>query len=189
MKHVGVLSIGWVIALATLTWAKEPVVSGPKVGSEPGMYPVVLSTGVNRGQTKCLFCETGDRPAVVVFARTPHDALGKLAGKLDKALAEHKAIQLRSWIAFIGKDQESLDPQLVHWSRQHALRSLPVGTYVDPVEVGPENYQLAREADVTVVMLVKQTVVATFAFRAGELTDEAANRVMQAMLLLIKKKP
>jgi hypothetical protein len=178
-----------VLALATLAWAKDPIVSGPKVGSQPGMYPVLLSTGANRGQSKCLFCETGDRPAVVVFARSPNEALGKLATNLDKAIAEHKAAGLRSWVAFISKDQEAIDPQLVRWSKQHGLRSILVGTYVDPDEGGPENYQLAREADVTVVLLVKQTVLATFAFRAGQLTDDASQRVLQAVPRLLDKKP
>jgi hypothetical protein len=153
------------------------------------MYPVLLSTGAERGKSKCMFCDTGDRPAVVVFARNPGDNLGKLAAKLDKALAEHKAAELRCWVAFISKEQETLDPQLVRWSKQHGLKSLPVGTYVDPNEGGPESYLLAREADVTVVMLVKQKVVATFAFRAGELTDEAASPVLQALPKLVDKKP
>jgi hypothetical protein len=68
------------------------------------------------------------------------------------------------------------------------LKSLPVGTYVDQNEGGPENYLLAREADVTVVMLVKQKVVATFAFRDRELTDEAVTQVLQAVPGLVEKK-
>jgi hypothetical protein len=178
-----------VLAIGTLVSAKEPLVSGPKVGSQPGMYPVLLSTGANRGQVKCLFCETGDRPAVVVFARNPGGAMGKLAAQLDKALAEHKAAQLRSWVVFISKDPEALDPRLVRWSQEHGLKAIPVGTYVDPDESGPENYQLAREAEATVVLLAKQTVAATFAFRAGELTDDALKQVLQAVPRLLSKKP
>ena len=183
------LSVVAVLAVASLIRAEDPLVSGPKVGSEPGMYPVVFSTGADRGRSKCMFCEAGDRPVVVVFARKPGDMLGKLVAKLDSALAEHKAAQLRSWVAFISKDQETLDPQLVRWSKQHALKSLPVGTYVDQNEGGPENYLLAREADVTVVMLVKQEVVVTFAFRGRELTDEAVTQVLQAVPRLVEKKP
>jgi hypothetical protein len=96
MNRKSWLSLVSVLAVASLIWAEDPLVSGPKVGSEPGMYPVVLSTGADRGRSKCLFCETGDRPVVVVFARKPGDMLGKLAAKLDRALAEHKAAQLRS---------------------------------------------------------------------------------------------
>jgi hypothetical protein len=110
MKLKSWLSVVSVLAVASLVWAEEPLVSGPKIGSEPGMYPVVLSTGADRGRSKCMFCETGNRPAVVVFARKPDDMLGKLVAKLDSALAEHKAAQLRSWVAFISKDQETLDP-------------------------------------------------------------------------------
>jgi hypothetical protein len=178
-----------VLAIGPFARAAEPLASGPEVGSEPGMYPVVLSTGPDRGKPTCLFCAAGSRPAVAVFVRTPNDLSGKLAAKLDKALADHKAAQLRSWIVFISKDPDALDAQLVRWSRQLNLRSLPVGIYVDPNEEGPENYRLARWADVTVVMLVKQKVTATFAFREDELTDEAVQRVSQAVGELFDDKP
>ena len=59
------------MAVASLVWAEDPLVLGPKVGSTPGMYPVVLSTGADRGRSKCMFCDTGDRPAVVVFRAVP----------------------------------------------------------------------------------------------------------------------
>ena len=41
----------------------------------------------------------------------------------------------------------------------------------------------------TVVMLVKQKVVVTFAFRGRELTDEAVTQVLQAVSRLVEKKP
>jgi hypothetical protein len=175
------------LALASLTGAKEPLVSGPKNGARPGPYTFWVSTGVHRGQETCFICETEDRPAVVVFARTPSDALGKLAGKLDKALAEHKAADLRSWITFIGKDHETFDRPLLDWSKQHGLKSLSIGSFKE--NDGPPTYQVAREADVTVVLFVKKKVQATFGFRENELTDEAVRRVLDEVSRLAEKKP
>lgn len=174
------------LATASITRAASPLMSGPKVGSEPGMYPVVLSTGPDRGKPTCLFCAAGARPIVAVFARTPDEGLARLAARLDKALAAHKAAQLRSWIAFVSKDPDALDSQLVRWSQQHHLRALPVGIYVDPTEGGPENYRLAREANVTVVMSSRQKVTAVFAFVQGELTDAAVEQVLNRVPELIK---
>ena len=189
MVRAKVFGLYVVLAVVSATQAASPLISGPKIGSEPGMYPVVLSTGPDRGKPTCLFCAAGSRPIVAVFARTPDQRLAHLAARLDKALTTHKAAQLRSWIAFVSKDPDSLDPQLVRWSQLHNLRSLPVGIYVDPTEGGPENYRLARDADVTVVMLVRQQVAATFAFGPNELTDAAVEQVLQAVPGLLEKKP
>lgn len=183
------LAMAFTLTVASFAQAADPLASGPKIGSEPGMYPVVLSTGPDRGKPTCLFCAAGNRPIVAVFARTPDEGLARLAARLDKALAQHKAAQLRSWIAFVSKEPDSLDPQLVRWSQQHNLRSLPVGVYADPTEGGPENYRLAREAEVTVVMLARQQVTATFAFGPSELTDAAVERVLQAVPELVGKTP
>jgi hypothetical protein len=165
----------------------DPCVSGLQPGMRPGPYSFVVSTGNNRGQSQCFICETEDRPAVVIFARTPSEPLGKLAGQVDRAVAEHKAAELRSWITFLSEDQPALDPQLVRWSQKHALRLVPVGTFEDVV--GPPSYRLAREADVTVLLFVKRRVVANFAFRAGELTESSITQVIGAIPRIVEKNP
>lgn len=175
-----------VLALGSVVWAQAPVESGPKLGTRPGPYTFCVATGARRGQETCFICDTADRPAVIVFARNAGDALGKLAGKLDKALAAHKAAELRSWITFIGKDEQTFDRPLLDWSKQHGLKSLPIGTFKE--EDGPPTYRVARDADVTVVLFVRQKVEATFGFRDRELTEEAVGRVLEAVALLAAKK-
>ena len=173
-----------VLAFGCVTSAGEPIASGPKEGSRPGPYIFWVSTGPNRGQETCFICETAKKPAVVIFARTASDSLGKLAGKIDRALAQHK--DLRAWITFIGKDHDTFDGQLVEWSRKHGLKSLPIGTFKE--EDGPPTYRVAKGADVTVVLFVNMKVQATFGFRSTELTDEAVGRVLDAVPRLFEKK-
>src|SRR5438067_64804 len=81
--------------------ANDPCVSGLTPGMRPGPYSFVVSTGANRGQSQCFICETADRPAVVVFARSISDPLGKLVNQLDKSVGEHKASELRAWVTFL----------------------------------------------------------------------------------------
>jgi hypothetical protein len=164
----------------------DPCVSGLNPGMRPGPYSFILSTGVNRGQAQCFICETADRPAVVVFARGLSEPLGKLVGQLDKALAEHKAADLRAWVTFLSSDQAKLDPELVRWTQKHGLKSLPVGTFED--QTGPPSYRLAADADVTVLFFVKRKVVANFAFRAGELNDDARAEVMKSLPKILPDK-
>jgi len=179
-------SVALVLSLSCLTLAKEPIASGPKEGSRPGPYIFWISTGANRGQETCFICETANKPAVVIFARSASDELGKLAGKLDRALAEHKAADLRGWITFIGKDHDTFDRVLVDWSKKHGLKSLPIGSFEE--KDGPPTYRVAREADVTVVLFVNRKVQATFGFRSTELTGEAVSRLLKAVPGLLQKK-
>lgn len=176
-----------VLSIMAIAAAADPCVSGLAPGARPGPYSFILSTGTSRGQAQCFICETADRPAVVVFARTPSESLGKLAAQLDRALTEHKAAELRAWVTFLSNDQTSLDRELVRWSQQHSLKSLPVGCFEDAG--GPPSYKLARDADVTVILFARRKVQANFAFRSGELTDDAVKQIVQAVPPLLEKKP
>jgi hypothetical protein len=139
----------------------------------------VVVNGPQRGQSYCYICETGDRPAVVVFARTLTNPLGKLVRQLDKALAEHKKADLRGWVTFLAKDTPSFEDKVARWGKDHAISKLPLAVFTD--SVGPPSYRLAQAADVTVLFFVKRKVVANFAFRADELTDARAAEVLKAL--------
>src|SRR5262249_10191894 len=150
--------------------AADPCVSGLPPGQKPGPYAAVVCTGPQRGQSHCYVCDTGEKPAVVVFARSLSAPLGKLVGQLDKALLDHKDPDLRPWVPFVNEDQASLDAKVVEWGKQNAVRGVSLAVFEDAG--GPPSYKLNRDADVTVLLFVKQKVVANFAFRAGELTEE-----------------
>jgi hypothetical protein len=167
------------LALAGLAAADSPCVSGPRVGQRPGPYSFVLCTGEQRGKSHCYICETADRPAVIVFARSLSEPLGKLAAGLDRALAEHKKSELRAWVTVLHEDQSKLDAEVLRWAKKHAVKTVPVGVFED-VE-GPPSYRIHRDADVTVLLAVKQKVVANFAFRSGELNDKRVAAVLAAI--------
>jgi hypothetical protein len=135
--------------------------------------------GPQRGTSHCFICETADRPAVVVFARTPSEPLGRLVRGLDKALDTYKPAEFRAWATFLHGDQLAFDPQLVKWGKQEAVRNVSLGVYEDLV--GPPSYRLHKDADVTVLLFVKQKVVGNFTFRAGELTDGKADEVLKLL--------
>jgi hypothetical protein len=177
--------IPMVLALVALG-ADTPCVSGPRVGQRPGPYSFVMSTGPERGKPHCYICETADRPAVIIFARTASPALGKLASRLDEALATHKAAELRSWITILADDHSKVDASLLAWAKKHAVRSVPVGVFED-VE-GPPAYRLHKDADVTVLLSVKQKVVANHAFRAGELDDARIAAILGDLTRIVPKK-
>jgi len=166
--------------------AAEPCRSGLQPGQRPGPYSAVISTGPERGKAHCYICETGDRPAVVVFAQSLSAPLGKLCQRLDQAVAEHKKVELRAWVTFLSEDQLSLDARVVEWGKKYALRSVPLGVFEDVG--GPPSYRLAGDADVTVLLFVQQKIIANFAFREGELTKEKVAEVMKALPRIVGEK-
>jgi hypothetical protein len=170
----------WVI-LAGLSFLvhEMPCESGPAPGHKPAPYAFVVATGPQRGQLTCYVCETGDRPAVIVFARQLGEPLGKLVRRVEQAGLANKSADLRAWVTFLGNDQAALDRKVVEWSRQHGLATVPSGVFEDVQ--GPPAYRLATDADITVLLCQKQKVVARFALRAGELTPQRADDIIKAL--------
>jgi hypothetical protein len=163
--------------------AADPCKSGPQQNQRPGPYSALVCVGKERGQQHCYICEAANRPIIVVFARSLNDPTGKLVNKLDAAAKENK--DLRAWVTFLGDDQTKMDPQVVKWAQQHAIANVPCAVYEDTV--GPPAYLIAKDADVTVILSVKQKVVANFAFRAGELNDAAITDIVKAIPKIAKK--
>jgi hypothetical protein len=157
--------------------AEDPCVSGQPVGQRPGPYAFEVVTGPQRGQSCCYICETGDKPAAVVFARGLTGPLGRLAAGLDRAATDGQPAGFRTWLTLLAPAVGE-DAHLVEWGQKYALR-MPLGTFADAD--GPPAYRLNRAADVTVLLFVKKKVVANFAFRAGELTDAKADDVVAAL--------
>jgi hypothetical protein len=178
--------MGTLLALAGVLSAAGPCVSGLQPGQRPGPYAAVVSTGPQRGQSHCYICETADKPAVVVFARSLSEPLGKLVRGLDRAVLDHKAADLRAWVTFLNEDQPALDPQVVRWGQKYGVRGVPLAVF--EAADGPPSYRLAHDADVTVMLFVKQKVVRNFAFRAGELTDARVADVLKALPQIVPGK-
>jgi hypothetical protein len=163
--------------------AADPCKSGLDTGKKPGPYSAVVATGPQRGQSYCYICETGERPAFIVFARGLSEPLGKLVRALDKARTDYKKADLRGWVTFLADDPAAFEAEVVKWGKKHAISNVPLAVFSDGT--GPPSYRIARDADVTVILFVKQKVVANFAFRAGELTDAKAAAVLKELLRIV----
>jgi hypothetical protein len=166
--------------------AADPCKSGPQPNQRPGPYAALVCVGKERGTQHCYICESADRPVVIVFARTLSHPLGKLVKQLDNAVKENKTAELRSWVTFLANDQTKMDPQVVEWAQKHAVSGVPCAVFEDTV--GPPAYLLAKEADVTVLLSVKQKVAVNFAFRAGELNDAAIGDIVKAVPKILPAK-
>ncbi len=163
--------------------AAEPCVSGIPVGGRPGPYSFLVATGPQRGQQTCYVCEQDDKPTAVVFARTLSAPLAKLVAKLDAEVPKQKDAGFKVWLTQL-TPRADLDA-LAKWAKASAIKNAPVGAFED-VD-GPPAYKLDKDADVTVLLFVKRKVVANFAFRSEELTDEAIGAVAKGLPKLFAK--
>lgn len=172
------------LTLALTLPAADPCVSGVPVGKRPGPYSFLVATGPQRGQPTCYICEQheGGKPAAVVFARTLSAPLGKLMAKLEAA--GKKDAKYKAWMTHLTATAD-LDG-LARWAQAQGLKTVPVGAFEDAD--GPPAYKLSKDADVTVMLFVKEKVVANFAFRAGELTDAAIDDVIKSVPKLFEGK-
>ena len=175
-----------VVLAGSMTLAADPCVSGVPVGKRPGPYSFLVATGPQRGQATCYICEQheGGKPAVVVFGRTLSAPLGRLLAKLDAAGASKKDTGYKVWMTQLVETAD-LDG-LAKWAQDQGLKGVPVGAFEDTT--GPPAYRLSRDADVTVMLFVKEKVVANFAFRAGELDDKAIEGALKAVPKLFEAK-
>lgn len=185
-RAVLTLTLFTLLATGVALHAGDPCVSGLKPGLRPGPYASVACTGQDRGDLHCYICETENRPAVVVFARSLDEPLGKLASKLDRAVHENQKAEMRGWITFLGESQAAMDKDVVAWGKKHALTNMPLTVFEDLD--GPPTYLLSRDADVTVLCFVNQKVVANFAYRKGELNDAEAEKILKVVPELILTK-
>lgn len=172
--------------VSTVSLADDPCRSGPQVNQRTGPYAALIAVGPQRGTSHCFICEAGEKPTVIIFARTLSDSVGKLTHQLDRALAIHKGDNLRIWVTFLSDDPTRTDPKVVEWSKQQATGSIPLGVYND--SVGPPSYLLSRDADVTVLLSNKQRVVANFAYRLGELNDSAVSGILKTLPRIVGAK-
>ncbi len=173
-----------ILFLAVPCFAAEPVSSGVPVGKRPGPYSFLVATGPQRGQPTCYICEQAEKPTAVVFARTLSEPLGKLLVKLDAEAVAKKDAGFKVWMTQLAANA-NLDA-IAKWGQEQGLKNVPIGAFEDPD--GPPAYKLHRDADVTVLLFVKEKVVANFAFRKDELTDAKIGDVMKAVPGLFEKK-
>ncbi|MBM3993587.1 MAG: hypothetical protein FJ303_05465 [Planctomycetes bacterium] len=80
-------------------------------------------------------------------------------------------------------DKEGLDKQLEKLAGEQKLTKL-VLSIDNPA--GPKSYNIAKDAEVTVLLYTEFTVKANFAFRKGDLNDAAIAKVVADVSKIVK---
>lgn len=118
----------------------------------------------------------------MIFAREVSDSLTSLVKKIDAATAEHSDKKMGSFVVFLS-DDEKLADQAKALAEKNNIKNTVLA--VDNV-AGPKNYDVAKEADVTVVLYNKRKIESNYAFRKGELNEKGIAKVLADLPKIVK---
>lgn len=171
------LSISPAAAQAQL---KSGLQAGEKIET---IFEPLNVNGEHAGELHCLVCENGLNPVAMVFAREVSEPLVSLIAKLDAQAAKNSKLQLGCFVVFLG-EQETLQPKLAEVAKRQKLKHVILA--IDAA-AGPEGFNVAKDADVTVVLYERHQVAANHAFAKEKLTEKSVDAVLADLPKILKK--
>ena len=180
------LAAAVVVGLAGLAGAAETK-SGPQAGQKvPGPFHPFNVTGEDAGKEACLYCKHGDDPVVVVFARNPSCPMTqKLLKAIDAETVKNAKAEMGSFAVFLTGDKDKVEGKLKEFAQKEKLKQL---TLAIEGKEGPNKYDIAKDADVTVVLYFDRMVKANYAFAAGKMTDKDIETIVKDVSKIVPGK-
>jgi hypothetical protein len=150
--------------------------SGPQVGALlPGPFEPLNLNGPDAGDEACLYCKYGNSPVVMVFAAKPSEKLAKLVGGLEKVATAAKG---EVGACLVVTDTSAATRKALKTFADDAKLKATIVSVIDPAKV--KDYDLAKDAEVTVLVYSNRVVRANHSFKSGELTGAAIEAVTAA---------
>lgn len=119
---------------------------------------------------------------VCVFARKTSEPLASLVKQIDRKIGEEN--RLKSFVVILSRDSAGTANDLKALAKQAGIEHVPLTIHGDPAEV--PDYELSKDADVTVLMWSEHTVKANHAFK-GELTDANIRAILADVPKILTK--
>ena len=183
----------------------------------PGAFECYNVNGPAKGRPRCLVCQFGQRPSVIVFAKEPaevKDTLFNFLKKLDDTAAEFTDRDFSVGVVILSpdardsasptltdeKDKKDLSPdelakeavnreKLIERLEKSAkdLKHVIVATYLPP---GPKAYELDKDAEVTVLFYERMKIRNKYVFAPEKFEAKDAEAIIKGLQesLPLKKK-
>src|SRR5262245_10627918 len=120
----------------------------------------------------------------MIFAREVGEPLTSLVKQIDQATAKNNGCKMGSFVVFLS-DDEKLEKKLKELAKKEKLQHT-VLTIDNPA--GPKGYDIAKDADVTVVLYTHRNVKANYAFRKGELKSQDVMAIVKDISKILPEK-
>jgi hypothetical protein len=113
---------------------------------------------------------------VCVFARKTSEPLTSLVKQIDKKIGENR--KLKSFVVITTKQKDTTAGELRKLAKDAGIQHVPLTMFGEPG--GPPDYELAKDADITVLMWTGHKVKVNHAYK-GELTDQDVRTIVAAI--------
>jgi hypothetical protein len=184
MSRLAITSAVALLVLAGGLFAAEKLTSGPQVGKKvPGPFEPLNVNGEFAGQKKCQFCINGSNPVAMVFARECNPTVKKLIKEIDAATAKNGEAKMGSFFVFLS-DDEGMEKKLTELAKKEDLKKCVLTL---DNKNGPDGYEIAKDADVTVVLYTGRVVKANYAFKKGQMKDKDVEKVIADITKILPK--
>jgi len=111
---------------------------------------------------------------VCVFARKTSEPLTSLVKKIDEKIGENG--KLKAFVVVLTeRTDKTAAGELKKLAEDAGIKHVPLTLHQDPV--GPADYEIAKDADITVLLWKGVKVKANHAYK-GELTDEQIDAIV-----------
>ncbi|MBY0527197.1 MAG: hypothetical protein K2R98_27625 [Gemmataceae bacterium] len=120
----------------------------------------------------------------MIFAREVSDSLTSLVKKIDEATEKNSGAKMGSFVVFC-TDDEAIEKKAKEMAEKEKLKKC-VLSIDNPA--GPKGYDVAKEADITVVLYTSRNVKANYAFKKGELKDGDIDKIIADIAKIVPEK-
>jgi len=172
------VAVAFVLSVASAADLK----SGPQVGEKvPGPLHPLNCSGDHAGERYCLYCKYGTSPVAAIFARQISPELTRLIKRIDQATEKNKERNMGSYVVFLSVS-DTLETELKELAKKEKFQQCVLA--IDDPE-GPKEYNIAPEAEVTVVLYTNVTIKANRTFKKGELNDKAIDAIVAELAKIL----
>lgn len=183
MKLLFALTLSAAVAIPAMSSADDAAAGKPekekpaaevKSGLEPGSYvaPFFVRdiTGPAKGESLCYRCRYGGRPVVGIFARDVDESLTQLVQQVDKQVEKNRDQKLSAFVVLLTDDPDADASKLTKLAETAKVRNVPL-TLFDG-QTGPQDYKIAKDANLNVMMWVGGKVKVNQAFAKEKLAKK-----------------
>ena len=101
----------------------------------------------------------------------------ELDGMVDNAGEKEGNDSKHAFVVLLTEDPDAAEKDLEAFAEKHKIKNIPLTVFDG--EAGPPNYEIAKEAEVTVMMWKEQKVKVNEAFATDKLDKKAVERVLK----------
>jgi hypothetical protein len=113
---------------------------------------------------------------VNIFVREITDELASLVKQIDDTVGKNEDQKMAAFVVLLTDNPSAAEDKLKAVAEKNSITNTPLTVFSD--SKGPGSYKIADDADITVMMWVGQKVKANHALSKGELTKEAAAKIV-----------